>query len=465
MHLVNSTTDWLKRILFVSFSLFSFTALHAQENSPYSRYGLGDIVPGQNIINRGMGGVSAAYSDYGLVGSPFNLNITNPASLGNLSNSRNYSNTIFDFGGEVDIRTLRSTTSTEKYKATNAVISYLQVGFPISTRKMENKGMTWGLSFGLKPLTRINYKIEQNGRLSTIDSINTLFEGSGGVNQVNVSTGFRKVGKGARKNEFSIGFSTGYTFGTKDYSTRTSLVNDTVAYYRSNLEVQSRFGGLFLNTGIQYHINTANAGVLRVGLYANLQQKLDARQSTINETFATDGTGSYITIDSVSKTNDVKGEVIIPATFGTGFTYQTKKKRWLLGADFEYTSWNGYRYYNDKDIVANSWIIKAGAEFTPPVKANSKYWSNVKYRAGFYFGPDYIKLGKTRNQYAATVGASFPLTTPKSITFRGEYVALNTSIEAGGRGNKQSIGLRENFVRINFGISMNARWFQKRKYD
>ncbi|MEI2747530.1 MAG: hypothetical protein V9E88_02065 [Ferruginibacter sp.] len=167
MHLVNSTTDWLKRILFVSFSLFSFTALHAQENSPYSRYGLGDIVPSQNIINRGMGGVSAAYSDYGLVGAPFNLNITNPASLGNLSNSRNYSNTIFDFGGEVDIRTLKSTTSTEKYKATNAVISYLQVGFPISTRKMENRGMSWGLSFGLKPLTRINYKIEQNGRLST----------------------------------------------------------------------------------------------------------------------------------------------------------------------------------------------------------------------------------------------------------------------------------------------------------
>jgi hypothetical protein len=300
--------------------------------------------------------------------------------------------------------------------------------------------------------------------LSTIDSINTLYEGSGGVNQVNVSTGFRKVGKGARKNEFSIGFSTGYTFGTKDYSTRTSLVNDTVAYYRSNLEVQSRFGGLFLNTGIQYQINTANAGVLRVGAYANLQQKLDARQSTINETFATDGTGSFVTIDSVSKTNDVKGEVIIPATFGTGFTYQTKKKRWLLGADFEYTAWNGYRYYNDKDIVANSWIIKGGAEFTPLVKANAKYWSFVKYRAGFNFGPDYIKLGKTRNQYAATLGASFPLTTATTMR-RGDYVALNTSIEAGGRGNKQSIGLRENFIRINFGISMNARWFQKRKYD
>jgi len=243
-------------------------------------------------------------------------------------------------------------------------------------------------------------------------------------------------------------------------------VNDTVAYYRSNLEVQSRFGGIFLNTGIQYQINTPKAAIIRIGVYANLQQKLDARQSTINETFATDGTGSYVTIDSVSKTNDVKGEVIIPATFGTGFTYLTSKRHWLLGADFEYTAWNGYRYYNDKDIVANSWIVKFGAEFNPLAlkQSNAKFFNRVKYRAGFYYGPDYIKLGKTRNQYAVTAGASFPLTSPRTFG-RGDYVSLNTSIEAGGRGNKQSIGLRENFVRINFGISMNARWFQKRKYD
>ncbi len=472
MHLANSTTDWLKRIAAIYFSLFIFpSTLLAQENSPYSRYGVGDIVPYQNMATRGMGGISAAYSDYGLLGSPFNLNLVNPASLGNLSNSRNFSNTIFDFGGEVDIRSLKSTRNTDKFQSTNALISYLQVGFPVSSKKMEKKGTYWGVSFGLKPYSRISYKIEQNGRLNNIDSINTLYEGNGGVNQVNVSTGIRKIGKGARKNEFSIGFTSGYSFGTKDYSTRTSLINDTVAYYRSNLEVQSRFGGVFLNTGIQYVIHSAeNAkkefSILRLGVYANLQQDLKAKQTTLNETFTSDGNGGNLTIDSVFYTNDVAGKVILPATYGAGFTYHTRSRQWLVGADFEMTNWNSYRYYNSKDLVNNNWVMRVGAEFYPvrQGKVTNKYWNTVKYRAGFYFGPDYIKIGETRNNYAATIGASLPLTTPNAIR-RGDYVTLHTAIEAGGRGNKQSLGLRENFVRINFGISMNARWFQKRSYD
>ena len=35
----------------------------AQENSPYSRYGLGDLNPNHNIFTRGMGGISAGVAD------------------------------------------------------------------------------------------------------------------------------------------------------------------------------------------------------------------------------------------------------------------------------------------------------------------------------------------------------------------------------------------------------------------
>ena len=43
-------------------SLGALFNLQAQtENSPYSRYGLGDVIPSQNILTRGMGGMSAAY--------------------------------------------------------------------------------------------------------------------------------------------------------------------------------------------------------------------------------------------------------------------------------------------------------------------------------------------------------------------------------------------------------------------
>ncbi len=94
MHLVNLTTAGFKRISGLVLTVFIYSIATAQENSPYSRYGIGDLVPNQNVVNRGMGGVAIGYSDYQ------SINFINPASLAYITN------TILDLGGEVDIRTL-----------------------------------------------------------------------------------------------------------------------------------------------------------------------------------------------------------------------------------------------------------------------------------------------------------------------------------------------------------------------
>lgn len=468
MRLVKSIIEDWGKYFFVFFSLLISNKIIAQENSPYSRYGAGDILPSQNISTRAMGGISAGYSDFGLVGSPFNLNLNNPASLGDLSHSKNFSNTIFDLGGEIDLRTLKSNSSTDKYKSVNAILSYLQVGFPISTNKMEKRGIQWSVSFGLRPLNRINYKIEQNTRLTGVDSIQRLYEGSGGTNQANISSGFKITGRGSNKNELNIGFSSGYTFGNRDYSTKTSFINDSVSYYKSNFQSKSRYGGVFFTAGIQYEMHLKNAGNLRLGAYSTLQQNLTAYKTSLNETYGFDGNGNTISIDSIFATNDIKGNVVLPGNYNVGFTYQTKNRHWLIGADYEWSKWSKYRYYNDNEKAADNWTLRAGVEFypaNPNSAATNKYWNYVKYRAGFYYGPDYIKINNIRYNYAATLGASMPLTTPRYIQTRGEFVSLNMACEMGNRGNKNSGSLRENFLRFSFGISMNARWFQKRSYD
>ena len=467
MRSANLIINMLRRIFLLTIVSVSFLVARSQDNSPYSRYGIGDLLTGQNVMNRGMGGISAAYSDFGIIGSPFCINLINPASLGNLSNTKNFSNTIFDLGTEIDIRNLKSTTTTDKYKATNVLVSYFQLAFPISNKKMEKKGTTWGVSFGLRPISRISYKIEQNSRISNIDSTYTLYEGTGGVNQANVSTGIRKTGKGKFKNEICLGVSSGYTFGNKDNSTKLALINDSVSYYKANTEISSRFGGVFLTAGIQYKMNINRTGCLRIGAYANFQQTLKAKQSSTNETFGYDASGGLIRIDSVSVLSDVLGNMVLPATYGAGFTYQSKNHNWLIGADFEYTNWNTYSYYNQKDNVANCWVIKAGTEFYPARlnAATNKYRDYIKYRSGFYYGPDYLKVVDTRYNYAFTLGASFPLTTPRLIQSRGDFVSLNASCEIGARGDRNSFGLRENFFKYSFGVYMNARWFQKRSYD
>jgi hypothetical protein len=452
MHSQNSIISVFKKITLFILLVVSYSFASAQENSPYSRYGMGDLVPTQNITSRSMGGISAGFVDLSLSQT---LNLSNPASLGNVV----FSN--FDFGVEVDSRTLKSNTNPDKYTANNAIISYMLLGFPVTPKKMAKKGYSWGMAFGLRPATRVNYKIEANKRITNIDSVNTLYEGNGGINQANFSTGIM------HKN-FSFGLNTGYSFGNRETSTKLGFVNDTIGslYQQSNSFKEVKFGGLYLSLGAQYVLKTKNKGYIRFGATTNLQQNLKASQNTIDETFGYDAFGNVQTIDSVKKINNVAGTITLPASYNLGFTYTDSASNWTVGADVDITSWSQYRYYGAADAVQDNFKIHVGAQYYPAKASSTKYLNFVKYRAGFYYGSDYIKLGgSSRPDYGFTLGLGLPLTTFNYFNRNGQYAILNAGIEIGERGDKSNLSIREGIVRFNFGVTVSARWFQKRKYD
>ncbi len=445
----------MAKILFVLFVAGGLQmSATAQENSPYSRYGIGDLTPNHNVFTRGMGGIAAGITD------TRSVNFTNPASLTSIYN------TIFDVGTEIDYRILKSSNPAKKFTSANTYVSYLTMAFPLTTPKMAKKNMFWAMSFGIKPVSKMNYKIEKNERLTGIDSLNTLYEGSGGLNQAFFGTGFKY------KN-LSVGINAGYMFGNKDYNTMLTFISDSsFFYYLSNSSNKTTYGGLFINGGMQYDIalvrDEKNPDIItkkiKLGVYGNLQQNLKARTDIVRETIFYDQNGGYYRLDSVYEEKDVKGTIKLPAMIGFGATYQDAN--WLFGADFEYGNWASYRYYGQTDAVQNNWTIRAGAQYYPakdntPVK---KYFNFVKYRAGFYYGSDYIKVNQNRPEYGFTIGTGMPLTSLKRISYTGEYVVLNTALEFGNRGNRQT-NLRESVVRFSIGVSMNARWFQKPKYN
>jgi hypothetical protein len=441
------------RLIGLIFTVFLYTSATAQENSPYSRYGLGDLVPNHNILTRGMGGIAAGYSDVQSV------NFINPASYGNLSYTTNPNfirNTIFDVGAEIDTRTLKSINPAAKFTATNLIISYLQLGLPVRMKKANRKGIFLGVSFGLKPISKINYKIIKTERLAGIDSLNTLYEGSGGLNEAN-------LGFGLRIKNFNIGFSGGYMFGSKDYSTRLSFINDTVPYYQSNAENKTTFGGLFINAGIQHELILKNKATLRLGAYGNLKQKLNATGNVIRETVQYDGSGTSFKIDSVyEKVTD--GNVQYPASFGLGFTYQDSNYHWLVGVDFEKTFWSKYSFLSQKDQVKDNWKLRLGAEYFPAglKSVGRKYFSYVRYRAGFYIGPDYISTASNTPEYGVSIGAGFPLKLKRNF-YETQSSLLNVALEFGSRGNAVS-NLKESIFRISFGLSLSDLWFNRSKY-
>ncbi|HMI79974.1 MAG TPA: hypothetical protein VK484_14340, partial [Ferruginibacter sp.] len=201
---------------------------------------------------------------------------------------------------------------------------------------------------------------------------------------------------------------------------------------------------------------------LRLGVYGNIQQNIKATSDIVRETIFYDGNGGFFRLDSVYE-EGVKGTVKYPAMVGVGFAYQDAQ--WMYGADFEYGNWSSYRYLGQTDQVQNNWTIRAGGQYYPYKLGTpaTKYFRFVKYRAGIYYGSDYIKVNTNRPEYGFTVGTGMPLTSLKRRNPYDEYVVLNTALEFGSRGNKQT-NVRESLVRFSIGVSMNGRWFQRRKF-
>ncbi|WP_143309718.1 hypothetical protein [Chitinophaga vietnamensis] len=408
----------------------------AQDNSPYSRYGLGDLNNNQNIVNRGMGGVSQAYGD------PQSVNYINPASYSNLVL------TTLDIGVEGGSRSIRDKQAS--FNSGFGTLSYLQLGIPLKKK--------WGMNIGLRPVTRVSYNIQQPVQHTFFDTtklpVSDIFEGSGGLYQVYLGTG---VGIG----NFSIGVNAGYLFGSIENNSRVIYPDNTIFASRHMSRIS--YSSFFYKVGVQYKAKLNKEMDLSFGATGSLKQSMGARQESLTETLLFNGsTNDYTNQDTVKYAKGENGKVIYPAEFGGGILLR-KLDKWSLGVDFNTTQWgNDFQTYGRKDSVQNSWKLAIGGQFVPNINALSGYWNRVAYRLGAYYGLDYVKLyGQNMPALGFTLGAGLPV---RRMPYSNQYSMINVAFEVAHRGNTNTV-LQENVYRVSLGFTLSDRWFIKRKYD
>lgn len=447
----------------------------AQENSPYSRYGIGDIFPSQNVSTRAMGGLSTIYRNYQ------NINFNNPASYGQLSlNLGNGAHVTYDIGVSYEGRTLKSADGTS-FKSNNLLPSYFSFGLPVSKKK------DVGVVIGLRPVSRISYGIISSGRftaqqVSTKDSFRTIYEGSGGLNQaflgVGKSFGADVFARQGNKINLKLGANLAFNFGRKENNTNTEIVNDSVLFYGSQHANVTTFNGLGIEFGGMIDFVVAekmkdkkpvSMQVLTIGATGAFKQKLNATQDIERKTASFDGSTAAYTIDSIY-TNTTSGEVVLPAKASFGAALQKVAfnqdggSAWTLGVQYDMQLWGSqYRFMGATDKVINSWTARIGGEFTPSVMSNS-YLSLVTYRLGFFTGDDYINAdGNKLKITGITAGFSFPLLSKRG-SYTNQFTRINTAFEWGKRGRAVN-NVTENYFRVSVGLALSDIWFYKRKYD
>lgn len=426
----------------------------AQINSPYSRYGIGDLFNNSNAITQGMGGMSLTY-----IGAQ-GINFSNPASYSFLSGLN------VDVGFNLDLRTLYGKNPDGSFKSNYFSPYYINLAFPLSTK--HNIVMT----AGFRPVSKIGYSISKISYLpSTGDSVLNVYEGTGGLNQAYLGLAKRW------KNGISIGLNAGFFFGKRNANTQVIFL-DTDYYYKSSSQENLNYKGLYLEAGALYNLkliqktnaqygsketyNMQFAGTVQVG------QNLSATQESFRGTFDYNSSGAPVYIDTVSYTQQ-SGYVYLPFQykFGLGFNKFVNSnyfntQAWAIGLQYEFADWRNFTVLKQPDLLSNSWTVRFGGELLPdPYFVSKNYLSRITYRLGFYYSNYYINADQAQlKNVAGTIGLGFPFRKPN---YSNQFTSLNVSFEYGRLGSQVN-SVTENFFRILFGLSLSDLWFIKRKY-
>jgi hypothetical protein len=445
---------WIKLPLlgvFLSLTLVAVAQNAPKDNSPYSRYGLGTILPTDFAATQSMGGISAGYTN------PFQLNITNPASLSSLEY------TSFETGAFAKYSILSKDAETATNWSGN--MSHFALGFPFKNtlnKRTELKSSPYkgGMAFGLLPYSLVGYDVESTATLPNLGDVTYKYLGRGGTYQAFVSSGISYKG-------FSLGGHLGYLFG--NMTNEESVYFNDLDYAFSNVfRDEYHINGLMWRLGAQYELiigaspdddskKSAERPRLSFGAYGNSANTLNITGTSIAARTNSFYNGSNL--DTIFSSVELEGQMKMPMELGIGLTFY-KLMHYKFGADFKMSTWSQYENPLKQDVLADSWRLSVGGEYIPDARSYNRYSKQMRYRAGLYYGMDpRVVDSQQLSTMGVTLGLGLPLKLP-----RGLPSFINLGLEAGQLAAPNL--LKENYFKINVGFTLNDNmWFYKQKFN
>ena len=419
----------IKKIIAIAFVMFStYNFAQRTNSSPYSFFGIGDQSKLKTVEEIAMGQMG------GVLDSEFQLSFTNPASYGSLL----WTTYVFSGGNKtnkVDDGEIEQTSSA-------ASLTYIAIGIPIRG----NQGMAAGLQLN----SAVGYSLleqlyNENNELNETN----LLSGNGGTSRLFLGYGYKFPFN------LNLGVEVAYIFG----GITNSIVNRRAGVQLATENItQSNLNGVSYKFGAQYTIDMSNNMHVKLGTTFNFGYDLQDQGSQY--LFTKDNTidGSTFPRDTI-RSKDFSGTIKYPLqtilSAGIG-----KSNKWFAGVeytlanavDFDDTIYSenpGYEYVNSNSL-------SVGGFFTPKYNSIASYWNRVTYRAGFA----YKNLGLVVNDTEIDdIGISFGVSLPLGLKISN----FNLGFELGKRGTTENNLILENYYNFRLSISLNDKWFGKRR--
>ena len=420
-----------KYLFLLSLTLISVNGFsQLSTNSPYSRFGLGNLSNSVSPEQSAIGGTSVVFCNSEIINS------NNPATYSTFKSKS------FLFSTSLNASVTDFQTKDLSQTESNTNFSNLSLGFPV------NKYIS--VSSGLRPFSDIGYKLDYYDATSLDDTVVISSTGTGGLSNYYFGTSI-KLHK-----TLSVGVNAKYIFGGLSRN-RTADFNNSSIFNVSSVD-RTNITGMSYEAGLLFNTNLSENKNVSFGLTYQNNSDLEAKRTLIGTTYELSNS-SLIIKDTFQHSTEL-GTVTMPSKLSAGLMYFSEK--WLLVANHSSQNWSEYQLKFDEvieeDYLENSTCFSAGLQFTPDYNSVTQYWKKINYRIGSRMDKSYLNLNNNQiSEKTLTLGLGFPVKRSNSY--------FNIAMEVGEKGTTEDNLIKEQFVRFNLGVTFKGIWFVKRKYD
>ena len=420
----------IKKIL-IAFFCVAAHGLFAQNGtiSPYSYFGIGEHRDNGSVDNQMMGGIS-------MYGDSIHINLSNPAAYSKLR--------LTAYTAGISHKEYRLKDWDEEMNTSVTNLDYLAIAFPLADNV--------GFGFGLMPYSSVGYSLSSTDLTSGGSEVTNFFDGSGGLNRLYASIGFEPI------KDLSLGVTANFNFGTLEYE-RIQTVEGVQFGTLDNRE--SRINGYDFNYALNYTPRIKDKYTLFTSVLVNTQGNLVSKNTQTLGSFSIANGNNVELVDvDLDALNLRNTELKVPTrtTLGLGFG---EDKKWFLGAEYSFQQMSDFENsflaldnvtYND----ANTYAF--GGYWIPDYRSLSGYYKRITYRAGLRYDVTGLTVNnKEINNFGITFGLGLPL--------GSSFSNLNLGFELGRRGTTDANLIEESYFKVNVGLSLNDKWFRKKKIN
>jgi hypothetical protein len=304
----------------------------------------------------------------------------------------------------------------------------------------------------------VGYKLQST---DSDGAIQYKYRGEGGLNKVFLGVGYQLT------NDFRLGVDASYNFG--------NIKNTNIAFgynseggllqYQSRESNRSDLGGFTYNFGLIFSkLIKSNFEVTASATYSP-SSEITSANSRIYSTIVIDPISQQeFTINTseidLSDLNLETTTLTLPSKTSFGFGVGTPRK-WFAGV--EYTFLKASQFSNrlltiDNATYEDASTLSLGGFYIPKHDSFNRYWKRIVYRTGIRFEDTGLRIN---NEDIKEFGISFGVGLPVGRIFSN----ANVGFEIGTRGVDTANLVKENFIKFQVSLSLNDRWFEKRKFN